>query len=541
EVAAAYGASKRTIAVVEAFLERFGAVGNVDVTRTFVHTSLDPDQATAIFGPDPATEPQVPFALRDSVTAILIGDPSDDHSTSDLPAAADGDAEGILPPWPESFMTSGTPEPCPSPDPSDCVTQFSIPPEGDFRMLTPVQLRTAYGISATGLAGQGTTVVLLQFGQVVDPVGIDAYTSAFGLPRANLNQVDLSGQATAPGREATLDVSMVVALAPEADVTLLNVAPLLGDLFTGVNPLAFSAALDKRNTAGRLADVVSVSYGNCEAAIPAPRALLLLTEPVLLTAGAAGVTFITSSGDNGSTDCISYPGADSSLAVQYPASSPWVTTVGGTTIELEEDNSIGDLEAWNNWPLLLDPDACDSPPCRPLPFAGGGGDSAWFPRPWWQIGPGVERTHARQLPDVAVYAGCYPGFQIAVLISDSRVEKTGCGTSQSAPSFAAMIAILNQAAAQRGQPRLGFASPLLYALGRHPWAPYFDVVEGDNIIGDQNARFPVDCCHATDGYDRATGWGSLLLDEAIDLLADGSVIPRHPWWLRHHRRHPRWR
>src|SRR5690606_1701242 len=125
-------------------------------------------------------------------------------------------------------------------------------------------------------------------------------------------------------------------------------------------------------------------------------------------------------------------------------------------------------------------------------------------------------------PDVAFIADIYPG--VAFHYRDHW--SVGNGTSQAAPIFAGLVLVLNESNERRGRPRVGFANPLLYELAATSPNAFFDVVEGDNVVGDQHERFPVDCCFAGPGFDAASGWGSLLLDEAIAALADHPIRPR---------------
>jgi kumamolisin len=138
------------------------------------------------------------------------------------------------------------------------------------------------------------------------------------------------------------------------------------------------------------------------------------------------------------------------------------------------------------------------------------------------------------VPDVAFLADVYPA---TLLHFQGGWLGGGNGTSQAAPIFAAMVLLLNESAASAGRPRTGFAPPLLYHLGRTAPDAFHDVVRGDNIIGDNEQRFDVDCCFAGEGYDLTSGWGSLLLDRALvaieartRLIAIGprARLPVHP-------------
>jgi kumamolisin len=116
---------------------------------------------------------------------------------------------------------------------------------------------------------------------------------------------------------------------------------------------------------------------------------------------------------------------------------------------------------------------------------------------------------------VALLGDLYPGTTIAL----HGGWFTGNGTSQAAPIFAAMSLLLNESAVANGRPRIGFVNPLLYGLARRAPEVLVDIVQGDNVIGDNERQFPVDCCYAGPGYDLASGLGTPLLDRIASVLA----------------------
>jgi len=526
-IARAYGGSPEAIARVTTFLAARGIASEVDVTGTFVAALLDPAQVTALFGADPHPFQPVPPELTGAATGIVGAFRSKAASARFLPArprAGHVVRENEI--WPDWAMGSGTPAPCPALDPDRCSNAFPNPgPPAAFRSFTPDQLRTAYGIAPTGLTGRGRSAVVVEFGQRVHASDVEAYADGLGLPRVPLEQVivDDRGTAIPVGAEATLDVETIAGLAPGlARLTLLTTTVETNAEFFTYWPLIFSRALDAATTGGRLTDVISVSWGvGCERELPSD-VLIDATEVLFQTAAAAGVTISAAAGDQGSTSCTTRhpPYEKRHVALAYPGSSPWVTSVGGTSLVLAADDSILDVRVWNDWPLQLEQPlpqvGCSTPPCRPAPvWAGAGGRSVVFERPPWQVGDGVETEAGRQAPDVAFLADIYPG---TLLHLDGSWKGAGNGTSQAAPIFASLVLLLNEAAASAGRARVGFAPPLLYHLARSAPEAFVDVVQGDNVIGDNERRFDADCCFAGAGYDRTTGWGSLLLDRALAAL-----------------------
>lgn len=205
------------------------------------------------------------------------------------------------------------------------------------------------------------------------------------------------------------------------------------------------------------------------------------------------------------------------VSASYPATSPWVTAVGGTNLWLNPDNSIATEIVWNSWSKLAE-----------LPLfgeivdvismgAGTGGLSAWFRQPRWQRRTQIPNDafgpyrQARAVPDVALLADTAPGY---AKLSAGEWESIG-GTSAATPLMAGAVAIMNQALLVSGQRRLGFLNPLLYQFGNNEHIRsqvYRDVTYGDNETTWQvfpwGANSPSFSAEAKPGYDLATGWGS---------------------------------
>ena len=549
QIAARYGASAAVIGRVAAFLAGFGATSEVDVTGSFSSALLDDAQVEAIFGAHPATSPPVPAELAGAVTYIVGAFRSSSALTVPRVGPLRGAAGDGIEVWPSWAMGSGTPAPCPGTEAKDCSDVFANPgPPASFRSFTPNQLRSAYGLDRTGLTGKGRSAAVVEFGQAVLPSDLAAYSAGLGLPPVDLVQIlaDATSAPIDPGSEATLDVETIAGMAPGIErLTLLTAYAKTDAEYVTYWPIVFAMALDVKNTGGRLIDVLSSSWGfGCERSLGESNAIVGVTESILQTAAAAGVTVATAAGDQGSSGCTSRrpPYADRALALEYPGSSPWVTSVGATHLTLAPDNQIAEIGVWNDWPLQLDralPGVeCSTPPCRPAPvWSGAGGKSILFDRPSWQQGFGVDPENARQAPDVAFLGDIYP----ATLLHFQGVwSGQGNGTSQATPIFASITLAYNEFAAQARRPRLGFAAPLLYSLAALDPTSFIDVVEGDNIIGDNEHQFSVDCCFAAPGYDLASGWGSLLLDHALATLSPGllPIVPANRLPVLPHRAAP---
>jgi hypothetical protein len=186
-------------------------------------------------------------------------------------------------------------------------------------------------------------------------------------------------------------------------------------------------------------------------------------------AAGLGKTFFFSSGDT--------------AEISYPATSPYVVSVGGTHLDLDGSFAYNWESAW----------------------AGSGtGCSAHFPRPSWQIGVGGAATcTGRAEPDVAAAADPSTG---AYVYFNGGAAQVG-GTSLAAPLWAGMTAVWNQANANAGKPLVGFAAPLLYQFGNN--ASVYHQVFHDVTTGSAGGN------PAGSGWDQVTGWGSPNLANLI--------------------------
>jgi kumamolisin len=211
--------------------------------------------------------------------------------------------------------------------------------------------------------------------------------------------------------------------------------------------------------------------------------------------GLVGVGVFAAAGDFGST-CNGRPFA----GVTWPASSPYLTAVGGTRLVLNEANARVDEVVWNDleW---LSPDNGGG--------AGGGGTSAVSRRPSFQrrlAVPGARRA----VPDVSAHASLLPGWP--VVLAGNWVEDGG--TSASTPLLAGAFATLSANERAAGRPPLGPVDGLLYALQASAPEAFFDVVSGAN---GYDARVPA--WSASPGYDLASGLGVPRFDRVAAALA----------------------
>jgi kumamolisin len=358
------------------------------------------------------------------------------------------------------------------------------------------QLRTAYGLDALPRSvkvGKRTRVAILAQGQGFSRDALAASAFCFRLPEMRFTRVPVPGLTAAlqPGVEGDLDTQVVQAvLPPGSRVTVVEASAVDERDF-----LAWATAFSQKH----LPHVATTSYGYCEQDLGAIGGeVLSLTESVLRRLSLAGTTVFAAAGDRGSSDCVNNATGRGSRAkaVDYPASSPHVTAVGGTRIALDARNRRAREVVWNSTALAA--------PLGPQATAGGGGTSRIFDRPWWQ--DGVTGSARRVVPDVAAHSADAPAWPLMSVNrrGEVRVGSVG-GTSAAAPFVAASVAVI---AAEQQVP-FGLLQPALYAL---PPSALYDITEGTNDLFDRG------CCRAKVGFDQASGLGAPRFDRWLSDL-----------------------
>jgi subtilase family serine protease len=365
--------------------------------------------------------------------------------------------------------------------------------------FTPNQYLTAYGyrgLHNQGLQGQGERAALIEI-DGYRASDINGFVRCFRLPYPHISVHPVGGlrRPLGPGGETTLDLELMTAAAPR----LSNIYVYESRGSAGHVLRAYSAALAR----GRRPQVISASLGICE-----PLALDTMgksgingIERILSTAAASGVSVLASAGDQGSSSCVLLGHIQHRLAVSYPASSPWVTGVGGTNALLYRDNHIRGQVVWNDTHLT--------------PDAGGGGVSILFGRPDFQTGL---LSTVRVVPDVAMLADLAPGYAIFCTVKGPDCGRGGWtgagGTSAAAPLLAGGIALIDQDLRRHHRHGLGDLNPLLYYIGGSGAraAVFSDVLAINNDLGPYlpgGHGQPLGCCAAAPAFDAASGWGTV--------------------------------
>ncbi|HEY9475438.1 MAG TPA: S53 family peptidase, partial [Mycobacteriales bacterium] len=248
--------------------------------------------------------------------------------------------------------------------------------------------------------------------------------------------------------EEAIDVEAVHTAAPAAAITYVGARSCL-DLFTGLND-----AVDRR-----LGSIVSNSWGfHGEDVTTATRRQ---ADSIFVQAALTGISVVFSAGDVGDNQGNPTNGQPQP---DWPASSPWVTAVGGTSTGLDADDGLLFETGWESQVDSLDADTWVAMPPPAGPFGGGsgGGPSHVYSEPSWQgsVVPDELSGGHRTVPDIAALADPHTGFAIGLSVNGVfSVGATG-GTSVACPLIAAIFADAEQI---QGVP-LGLATPALYRL-----------------------------------------------------------------------------
>jgi kumamolisin len=361
-----------------------------------------------------------------------------------------------------------------------------------YYAITPAAVTTAYN-TPVNLTGSGQTIAII--GDAV-PANSDLTTfwSQCGISQFlnNVTIVNVSGgpknSSTGNRFEVSMDVQWSSGVAPGAKVRVYATPFPLDS--TG-EAAAFTQLLNDLAKDTSIHQV-SESYGGIE------DASVTQYDPSLILLTAQGVTCFASSGDWGSnpytTDQNAFYSSSAALAVNYPASDPSVTAVGGTILAFPR-SMAGTVQlpevAWS-----LNGDL----------YATGGGESQYFARPAWQVAPGMPTGTHRCVPDVAAMADFGDGsLNLAPIVFLGGVAYRGSGTSLSSPMWAGFSALINQARANASLSAVGFLNPKLYAAAGT--SAFNDITYGS--IGAYSAGV---------GYDLCTGVGTPNMTNLITYL-----------------------
>lgn len=380
---------------------------------------------------------------------------------------------------------------------------------------TPPQIATAYDFNKfynAGMYGEGQTVGLLEL-DGFSPNDIALYTSCFGGNKTVIKTIPIDNYNQAAGvnaSEVELDMEMVLGLAPH--LATLKVYEASDTSLAAYNDAWAHIVSD-------VVPVVSTSWVFCEQGLSSAE---IAQENIFFQVAAAqGQTILAASGDLGATACYNQKTDDTTPTVDDPASQPYVTGVGGTTLRVNFDNTYQSESVWNDRTLKNG--------------ASGGGISQVWHMPSWQQAPGVANAYStgfREVPDVSVNADPQTGYDVYCSVG-------GCankgwmimgGTSAAAPVWAAGIALANEASLKANGFLLGFLNPSLYAIahgtpGTSYASAFHDVVSVQGAANNNDYIGNTGAYPATSGYDMATGLGSFdAFNLAQNLITLGQSV-----------------
>ena len=350
--------------------------------------------------------------------------------------------------------------------------------------LAPADILKAYNLDISQFNGAGQTMAVLELdGYVASDIA--SYASQFKISHPPILQNVLvdgySGAAGAGADEVTLDIELMMAVAPGAAKILV---------YESLNSDKGLIDVLQRMATDNIAKQISTSWGSSEAVMNP--ATLNSENQIFMQMAAQGQSFYAASGDSGA-----YLNGKS-LGVMDPASQPYVVGTGGTTLSLNSDGSYKSESAWSG---------------------SGGGVSGYWKIPNWQAGLSTTANKGsnqmRMSPDVSANGDPATGYSIYV---GGKWQVYG-GTSCVAPIWAAYTALVNQTRLANGQGYLGFPNPMIYKLAlAKSSVPLFH-----DIVSSNNGYYP-----ATLGFDLVTGWGTLFGGTLLATFEGNSQLPPTP-------------
>lgn len=409
-----------------------------------------------------------------------------------------------------------------------CLNTYGI------RCYGATQIEDAYDVAPlyrVGIDGSGETIVIVDsFGAPTIKPDLAFFDKEYNLPAPPHFTILKYGTvptytpstptATGWAIETSLDVEYSHAMAPGANILLVETATpeTLGR--TG-----FPTMINAENYVinHHMGDVITQSFGAPEPTFASAQTLRALRS-AYRNAQRQGITVLAAAGDAGAsgdaniTETKFFP----YKVVDWPASDPLVTAVGGTKLTLNQTGQrLAPDTVWNDTTLFGSP------------AAGGGGVSSVFHRPTYQNAvAGLVGNH-RGMPDVAMSAsvsGCVLVYMSGIAYVGGKTHAAWGligGTSEASPEFSGVVAMADQMAHHP----LGLINPALYLMGATHAPGLQDITTGNNsvwfITPTTSSRVTVPGYDAGYGYDLASGLGTVNAAEFVPSLVVASVVASH--------------
>jgi subtilase family serine protease len=516
-----FAPSQAQVGAVQSWLRSQGF--NVEYTPTnnhYVSAEGTVAQAQAAFGTtfgmysvqgltlrSPSSDISIPSSLAGIIVGVIGLDDSaqlvhTDHTTGDAPP-------------PAAFVSA---QPCSMYWGERQAVGFSNPyGKGTLPYApcgyTPQQIKGAYGISSS-YDGSGQTVAIIDaFAAPTILQDVNQWSVNRGLPTMKNNQFS---QVVAPGTynhpeagltqdpqgwygEETLDVEAVHGMAPGANIIFVGAPNSFQDLDAALNHV-----VDRH-----LAPIVTNSYGWTTELLPP--GFIKPFEDIILQGAVEGIGIYFSSGDNGDESLVM-----GYTTVDWPASSPYVTAVGGTSLAVGASNNYLFETGWGTTTSSWTGSTWSPKPPGAWIYGSGGGVSILFAEPTYQVGvvPSsvfkAQGRTGRAVPDIAALGDPNTGY----LIGETQTFPDGTmkyseyrigGTSLSSPIIAGIMALADQKA---GHPH-GFANPLLYSI---PISAFNDVTHPSSTVAVVRTNY-------NNGVDATAGLSYVLrtMDQTLSL------------------------
>jgi kumamolisin len=476
--AAAYGADAGDAAKVKEELEKFGLqVYDVSLAGRSMHARGTVAQLDAAFG----------VSLGEYESASQ-GRFRGREGNITIPASLDGIVTGVFGLDDRRVARRNT-----------TPTLTPLPPA-----LTPADLEARYDFPPGDGAGQ--TIAIAEFYGAYFPSDLQAFCQKYGrpvpsvtpvsvgFPLLTLDQIthlppDERKEMIGASGEVMMDVQIIATLCPAAQITIY---------FAPYSQKGWIDLVNKAAAANPLPVALSISWGLAEDAPDFSGAAIQEVNLRLQAASMLGMTICASSGDDGVGDQV----LDHKAHVNFPATSPFVLSVGGTMLT---GTPAEEVTWWN------------APGDRSVRGGGstGGGVSAVFDRPAWQTVtvPSLNQgsIDGRVVPDVSALAGS-PFYDLIFLGHDAP----NGGTSASTPLWAALLARMQPGLAPANRRR--FFPPLLYGNGPDG-QPVGQAGCTDITVGDNRSTGMPNGYRAGPGYDAVTGWGTPIGTTLQQLLS----------------------
>jgi subtilase family serine protease len=374
--------------------------------------------------------------------------------------------------------------------------------------MNPTRTKSVYGLNSLSQTGAGETLGLLELDGYTSS-DIQQYESNFSLAAPTLTNVLIDGATGTPSSgadsgagEVTLDIELAIGMAPGLTKILVYEAP---------NSDSGLVDAYSRIASDNLSNEVSTSWGIPENNLTSNE--IQSEATIFVEMAAHGQSVFSAAGDDGAYDD-SVEGNNSTLVADDPATQPYVTGVGGTTVTWS-GNSWSSETSWTATAAT----GTYGTQNYSQATGGGGGISSYWSLPAWQTGLSTTANKGsstmRMVPDVSLEADPQSGYPVYY----NGAWAIYGGTSCAAPIWAAFTALVNQQRVANGQSRLGFMNPSIYSIGKSAYSSNFH----DIADGSTNLYYP-----ATTGYDLTTGWGTINGTTLFNSLAAIVLAPATP-------------